>query len=514
MNVDYDMLLEENKTLKSTIATLQSSVSKLEQQLASFQKMFFGPKSERIIDESSDQGLFDQFLKEVDELNTDNSTSNKPEFTDVKGHKKKKRKGKRSLEDLIPDDLPEERILIELPEDKRICPKTGKVMEKIDEIEVVKLAFKSGAYYKKIFVQYKYGVKGDASCGVKTTPAPNHAIMGGKYDESFISKIICDRVMLHIPFYRIEDDLKRMDINISRQTLNKLYMQAADILKPVYDLMLKEVMKTGVIFTDDTPVKLQMPGAGKLKEGRMWVYLCGGDNPKYTIFDFTIDRKKEHPKNVLMGYKGYIHADAYKGYDKLFKQEGVIECACWMHIRRKFYEAGDAPKYLKGKVLGLIRKMYHYERIIKNRSADLRLKVRQKLIKKVIDEIIEVTRKALYNNTVLANSKFGDAISYLHNLGDAVYSFITDARLSPDNGESERSLKPLALGRKNWLFAGSKKGGQATGVLLSLVQTCRKEGIRPRDYIDDILRRISDHPASKLHELLPNSNWKPKDKYY
>jgi len=500
-------LEEENNNLKTTNEKLQHQISML-------QKMVFGSKTEKIIASLDEQAAFDELLKEVDILNPDKEPPVVNDDIDVKPHKKKRRNKKRSFEDIIPDNLPEEFVTIELPDDKLICKKTGEMMVKIGEERSSKLAVREKQYFKKTFIRNKYAVQGNSSSGVKTAPAPNFAIPGGNYDESFIAKIVCDRVLMHIPFYRIEEDLKYMGFHISRQTLNKLYMQAADVLRPIYDLMKLEMFKRGVLFTDDTPVKLQMPGTGKLKEGRMWVYVAGGKGARYTLFDFTVDRQKKRPFEFLKGFKGYIHADAYSGYDCLFEQEGVYECACWMHIRRKFFEAEDAPKELRDEVLKLIRRIYLYEKIIKKRPPELRIKVRQELTRKTISDILSITQKALTQQQVLPDSRFGKAISYLHNLGDAVYTFTEDERLSPDNGESERSLRPLTIGRKNWMFAGSAKGGQATGILTSLVQTCKKEDINPREYITDVLRRISDHPVSKLHELLPNSQWQPLKEYY
>lgn len=507
-------MCEKLKVLEEENKLLETTVSRLEHQIKLLRKIVFGSNSEKIIASLDEQETFAKLLEEVDFLNPDESPQAPDEETDVKSYKKKTRKKKRSLEDIIPDDLEEEFVYISLPDDQLICKKTGLKMVKIGEERTSKLAVKEKRFFKKTFIRDKYAVPGSSASGVKTAPAPNFAIQGGSYDESFIAKIIYDRVLLHIPFYRIEEDLKHNGFHISRQTLNKLYMQAADVLSPIYELMKLETFKRGVIFTDDTPVKLQTPGKGKLKEGRMWVYVAGGIGPRYTLFDFTIDRKKIRPFEFLKGFTGYIHADAYSGYDCLFQQKDVFECACWMHIRRKFVEAGDAPPELKELVLKLIRRLYLYEKIIKKKSPELRLKVRQQLITKVIDEMRKITSDALTQQTVLPDSKFGKAISYLHNLGDAVYTFTKDERLSPDNGESERSLRPLTIGRKNWMFAGSAKGGQATGTLMSLVQTCRKEGVNPREYIEDVLRRISDHPASKLSELLPNSDWKPLKEYY
>lgn len=249
----------------------------------------------------------------------------------------------------------------------------------------------------------------------------------------------------------------------------------------------------------------------------MWVYIGGGKSPPYRVFEFTIDRSQKRPQSFLGGFLGYIHADAYKGYDKLFERDGVYECGCWMHVRRKFVDATDAPPALRDEVLRSIRNLYLYERFIWKSGSDdmteeerhtLALHIRKTKISPLIDGLFERTRQAVLKREILPGSAFDKAIGYMHNLGDALKTFIGNPYLRPDNGESERAIRPLAIGRKNWLFAGSEKGGDATGILLSLVQTCRAMNVEPLAYLTDVLKRISSHPASLLHELLPD-NWKP-----
>jgi hypothetical protein len=351
---------------------------------------------------------------------------------------------------------------------------------------------------------------------VVSAPAPDFAIPGGSYDESFLADVVVNKVALHLPLYRQEERLAGLGIEVSRQTLSRLYIASAEALRPLYLRMKDLLLAAGVIFTDDTPVHLQVKGTGKTTIGRMWVYVAGGAGPPWRVYEFTVDRSKKRPKEFLGEFRGYIHADAYKGYDDLFEQEGVFECGCWMHVRRKFFEATDAPADLREEVLRAIRHMYRYEKFARTHPTggdDLLLAVRREKIAPLIDWLFARTQRALLEGEVLPASAFARAIGYMHNLGEALRTFLPDPRLRPDNGESERALRPLAIGRKNWLFAGSKGGGDATGILLSLVQTCRAMDINPFVYIEDVLRRINGHPAHRLDELLPG-NWKQADSYY
>jgi len=417
---------------------------------------------------------------------------------------------------LVPDDLPKEEIVIDLPEDKKTTP-DGTPLKQIGEERVEKLAYKPGFWFLKIFVYPKYADPNNALSGVKKAPAPDFAIPGGIFDESFLTWIACDKCSMPLPLYRLEEAMRCAGIKISRQTLSCLYMKTADILKPLYDLMVKDILSRKIIFTDDTSVRMLMPGTGKTKKTYMWVYVGGGGGPPFRVFDFTLERTGDCPKRFLRNFKGYVHADAFNGYDLIFGSDDISECSCWMHVRRKYIDSEDAPVALRKKVLRLIRNIYRYERAIKKKDRekdrDFILKVRREKIEPIIDEIFSVTADALKTGQVLPKSNFADAISYMHNLGDTLKTFLEDPYLSPDNGESERALRPLTVGRKNWLFAGSENGGEATAILLSIIQTCRVMKINPSVYIEDVLRRINGHPHNQLEELLLG-NWKPAKSYY
>ena len=270
-------------------------------------------------------------------------------------------------------------------------------------------------------------------------------------------------------------------------------------------LQQEKMKNAGLDISRQTLSDHYMKGKGKTVTGRMWVYVAGGDSPPYRVFEFTIDRKKEHPLSFLKEFKGFVHADAYSGYDELFKRKDVTECACWMHVRRKFFEAEDGPAYFRENILKLIRNVYRYEAVIAKAKPEFRLKIRKEKVTPLVESIFEQAKSFLEESRILPKSKIRQALTYLFNQKEALKVFLTDPQIKPDNGESERTIRPLAIGRKNWLFAGSKNGGEATAIWLSFIQTCRIMDINPLVYLDDVLRKINS--TENLEELLPNQ-WK------
>lgn len=499
------------------LAEKEAENARLRERIRLLEKALFGPKSERLIQDPADQQLFADLLKEVDELNRELERSEQQLAPERPAPARARRQIRRNLDGLIPEGLREEEILIDLPAEEKISLETGEPLVRIGEDVTRKLAVKPPEYYVKRFVYPRYADPADPQRGVVSAPAPDFAIPGGTFDESFIADVVVNKTAMHLPLYRQEERLRGLGIEVSRQTLCRQYIAAAEALRPLWQRMKELLIARGVIFTDDTPVALQVKGTGKTVTGRMWVYVAaGGAGPPLRVFEFTVDRSKKRPKEFLGEFRGYIHADAYKGYDDLFGQEGVFECGCWMHVRRKFFEAVDAPKDLREAVLRAIRHIFRYEAFARNHPTggdELLLAVRREKIAPLIDWLFARTSRAFLEGEVLPASAFAGACGYMHNLGNALRTFLTDARLRPDNGESERALRPLAIGRKNWLFAGSKGGGDATGILLSLVQTCRVMDIDPFVYIEDVLRRINGHPANRLDELLPG-NWRKAQSYY
>ncbi len=484
------------------VGILEAEIRLLNLKLKKLQAQLYGRKSEREVGVDSAQLQMDAILLEVARLEAAMAAAHSAET--VARRATVAAKPRRGLEGLIPEDLPRVEVVHDIADDDKVDLVSGLPMKKIGEDRVEKLAWKPGECFVRVHVYPKYAAPANPSQGVVRAPAPDFAIPGGSYDETFLAMLITEKLARHVPLYRIEEQLRMMGVEVGRQTLSRLYIAAAEVLNPLLAGLKAEILSRGILFTDDTPVDLQVKGTSKLKQGRMWVYVAGGDGPPLRYYEFTPDRCKKRPREFLGNYRGYIHADAYKGYDDLFLRPGVFECACWMHIRRKFFEAEDASPDLRRFFLEAIRKLYQWERIAGRFKPETILKVRQKHLAPLIEGMLARARDALARNEVLPKSAFAGAIGYLLNLGEAVRTFLQDPRLRPDNGLSERSVRPVALGRKNWLFAGCKAGGDATGTLLSLVQTCRAIGADPYDYLADVLARIQGHPASRVAELLPH----------
>ena len=497
--------MESTSKDTAIIRKKDEEILRLKDRIKWLERALFSSRSERIISSHPDQGEFEDLLAELDELSKELDDSEP--IQESKPKTKKKRKKRRSLDELIPEDLPREKIIIDVPENERICPVTGEPFKRMGEEITEKLAFKPGSYYAKRYIRPKYVHPSDSSYGVLCEPMIDCAIAGSSFDESFTAGVAVDKCAYHLPLYRQQERMRNAGIDISRQTLSQHYMRGAQAMKPVFDLMKQKILEGNYIFTDDTSVKLQVKGKSKTVTGRMWIYISGGEKPPYTVFDFTVDRKAEHTLKFLENFAGYVHADAYSGYDVLFRNENITECACWMHVRRKFYEAEDGPVEYRQTILKLIQNLYRYERVLSKASSQDRSKYRKAKIEPIINAIFEKTQELLTDSqyTILPRSKIRQAITYLLNQKEALKTFLTDPHVKPDNGTSERAIRPLAIGRKNWMFAGSKNGGEATAIWLSLIQTCRAMDINPFVYLDDVLRKINS--TSDLESLLPDQ-WK------
>lgn len=491
-----EVLEKQRLEYEEKISEKDQQITSLKRRIRLLEKALFGPKSEREIDLNENQPEFEELIKELDCL-SEELDQQEEKLTQQRNSKRKK---KSSFKDLIPEDLPEEEIILDVPEEER------EGLIQIGEDRSRKLAKKPASYYIKVYVRPKYADKKDSTSGIMISDLPDFAIPGSQFDESIIADTAVNKYAYHLPLYRIEEKMKYEGIPVIRQTLCHLISRGAEVLKPVYDELKKQILSRGIIFTDDTPVKLKVKGKKGLITGRIWVYVAGGLGPPMKIFEFTQDRQKRRPKEFLGDYQGYIHADAYNGYDNLFNQEHIHECACWMHVRRKFIEAEDGPQEFRNEILRLIRNLYRYERIGKKMSSQQRLELRKSKVQTVITRVFDIIEKQVKEGSMmLPKSNMAKAINYTLKLKDALQTFLQSPQLYPDNGESERSLRPMTIGRKNWMFAGSKKGGDATAVWASIIQTCRANDVDPFEYITDTLRRINGHPANKIEQLLPHN---------
>ncbi|MCK4622160.1 MAG: IS66 family transposase [Desulfuromonadales bacterium] len=491
------LILKENLQQKDQrIHTLEADLLTLKEQLNWLQKQVFGVKSERLID-LHDQPLLpglDQGQQDVE-----------PEQEEIhfKRRKAKRNRGKDTL--TYPGDLPVKRVELDVPADEKICPETGAPLVKIGHEVSRKLARKPEQFYVVEYVRPKYASKAAPEIGVKVAPLPDAIISRCPADESLLAYILTAKFTDHLPLYRLVEILKRADIRISRQTLSKWVLTLGDALSPLYEAMRAEVLASSTIFVDETPIRLQVKGKSRCQQAYMWIYVGGGGgDPPYRFFEFQLNRNHEHPLKTLKEYKGFLHTDKYGAYEKLAKFKEISWCPCMAHVRRKFVDAENGDPELRRRILRKIRYLFMLERVAWARSAEERLRIRQEIEKPIMVELSALVENRILKGGLLPKSNFSKALNYYQGLAPYLPNYLTDPDARLDNNVAERAIRPLTIGRKNWLFVGSEDGGRATATILSLVQTCRNLDINPQEYLEDVLRRIMSHPAKQIHELLPD----------
>ncbi|MCP4571750.1 MAG: IS66 family transposase [bacterium] len=434
----------------------------------------------------------------------------------------------------LPADLPRRRVIHDLDEQDKPCPCCGELRTVIGEDCSEQIDFVPARVSVVEHVRLKYICK---SCETQAAPSgpqiaiaekPLAPIEKGLATPGLLAHVIVSKYADHLPLHRLERILGRHDITLARSTLCDWMRQSAEALRPLYDLMTRDVLASKVIHTDDTPVKVQDKVRGKTKTGRFWVYLGDPERPQI-VFDYTPTRKRDGPMAFLADWgkdeKRFLQADAFGGYDGIYAGQAggqVVEVACWAHARRKFYEARTSDPGHSARALAYIRLLYDVETRAKKQFgaqprdgarcslAAIRLSLRQEHAVPQLDQIkswLDGLRVEA-GGSVLPKSPMGQAITYALNQWAALTVYATDGDLHIDNNPAERALRRIAIGRKNWLFAGSDRGGRTAATLFSLIATCQRHGVEPFAYLRDVLTRISAHSHNRLADLLPN-RWRP-----
>jgi transposase len=420
----------------------------------------------------------------------------------------------------LPAHLPREEVIHDLSPQEKSCGHCGSFLSQIGVEEREQLETVFVQFVVKKHKRLKYACK---CCGetVAIAKSPSQAIEKGIAGPNLLAQVLVDKYGDHLPLYRQEQRFKRHGIHINRSTLwNWVYLSSLS-LAPLVEAMTKDLLVVGHVFSDDTTMPtLREPipenKGKKTKTNYMWTYngLSKKDKKPIIIYDFTEGRDGKYPEEFLKGFSGYVQADAYSGYNGLFTgdEDHPVRCrcvGCWAHVRRKFYEALKAnPKSMGQKVLSMIGRLYKVEEACKKESlgTDKIRERRQKGSKPVLEEIHKWLVE--YQPQVVPKSLLGKAISYALSNWKALNVYVEDGRLEIDNNRSERCIKGIVLGRKNYMFMGSVRGGKAAAIIYSLIETCKQNEVDPVAYFADVLARIPTHPNKRIHELLPY-NWKP-----
>ena len=409
-----------------------------------------------------------------------------------------------------PAELPRLPIEHPVPDSEKVCAQCGKDKTRIGEDVSEQLEYTPASFFVIEHIRPKYACP---CCqeGVTVAAKPAQPIEKGLPGPGLLAHVVVSKYCDHLPLYRQESIVARHGVHLSRKTLWGWVWAAARLLEPVVEAMRARILQSKVLHTDDTPVTVQARGGGTYT-GRFWVYAGDAHNP-YLVYDYTPNRRRDGPVQFLSEFIGtsesprYLQADAFGGYDGIYAADGayVLEVACWAHTRRKFHDARKTDANRAHRMLAWIQQLYAVEREAKALDATARLALRQEKSKPILDAVkgwMDAQQPG-----VLPKSPIGEAVQYAQNQWTALTRYLDDGDLSIDNNLAERNLRGIAIGRKNYLFLGSDRGGRAAAILYSLIQSAKRHDLDPFVYLRDLLLRIPTHPNKDIHRLLPDP-WK------
>jgi transposase len=343
-------------------------------------------------------------------------------------------------------------------------------------------------------------------------PMPSLPIERGRPGAGLLAHILVSKYCDHTPLYRQAGIYAREGVDLDRAVMANWVGKSVWIAAPLVEAIGDHVMAAAALHGDDAPVPVLAPGAGKTKTGRLWVYLRderphAGPAPPAVIYRYSPDRKGEHPRQHLARFRGFLHADGYAGFGPLYKSGGdskparVTEIACWAHVRRKFHDLHLAGSPLAKQALDRIGRLFDIERAAHGLPPDMRQRIRQSRTVPLIEALTAFLDATLPK--LSGKSELAVAIRYARSRWPALTRYLTDGRLEISNNAAERAIRPLALGRKNWMFAGSDSGGERAAAMYTLIETAKMNDLDPEAYLRDVLGRIVDHPINRIAELLP-----------
>jgi transposase/uncharacterized coiled-coil protein SlyX len=487
--------IEDLATARALIDSLHEQLTKSQREIAALRheldilcQRLFGKKSERV-DPRQLKLALEQLANERGPI-TEPVEMDSGE-TPVRGHTRRRPTGRRPL----PAHLPRHRVEIDISEAEKQCG-CGHLRTRIGEEVSEKLDYEPARFVVVETVRPKYACP---RCheGVVQAPAPPQAVEKSLAGEGLLAHVVVSKYLDHLPLHRLEGIFAREGIDLPRSTLCGWVADVAAALTPIGEQLRREITAATYLQTDDTSITILGDDGGSFT-GRIWTYL--DPLAQQVMFDATPTHARDGPAAFLADFRGKLQADAYRGYDGLYQSGRVIEIGCWAHARRRFVDAfmTDTSGAL---VIALIQQLYQVERDAADLDPDSRQALRQERSVPLLAKI-DAERQALAR-LVLPKSPVGEAVRYLTNQWAALQRFVEDGRLAIDNNRAENQLRLVAVGRKNWLFAGSFEGARRAALLYSLVQSCKLIDVPPFDYLKDVLRRLPTHPHRLIDQLTP-----------
>lgn len=477
-----------------TIESQQQLIEKLQHELDLFKRHIFGQRRERFVEDPGQGKLF-----EIEDAHAASDTLQEEEGSSRK--RRHRGHGRRRL----PDSFPRRRIVHELNEEERRCPCCGKLRVKVSEEISEQLEFQPALFYVNQHVRYIYRCQEEeCTANMVTAPKPPQPIEKGLAGPAMLAFVATSKLADHLPLNRLEDVTSRFGIHLARSTLWDWMAGCAKLVRPLYELMICLALQSKVLGTDDTTVPLRDARLDRTRTAYFWAYVGDHEHP-YICYDFTTNHSRDGPQKFLQGFRGYLQADAYSGYIEIALQsKGTIKHAgCWAHARRYYHRARDkAPTQAVHEALAYIQRLYDVEDEAAALSSQDRLALRQEKSAAILSEFHQwLKQQAL----VLPQSPLGEAISYTLNQWESLRVFLEDGEIPIDNNRTEHALRQQVLGRVNWLFVGSDRGGETAAVLYTLVATCKRLRIDPFAYLRDVFTRLPEISTNdQLQDLLPD----------
>ena len=478
-------LLESNKSLQATIEKQTKLIERKDAELAELRRLVFGRKSEKMPPMARE-------VKRVTRKDKDRTEADK-----------KKTQEKRANNAAEKKSLPTEEVTYEVNETECKCPHCGGTEfvdlgdgEISDEYEYLPAGF-----VKRRHIRKKKACK--CGCHIVTAPAPRRVSEGVQYGPGFHANVVVSKCADSIPLNRQAKQISRTGVPMGRSTLCDIFHRAASLLSPLSDYILKDIPNARYINADETGIKMQ----SRTSKAYMWNF----STDRFVGYVFSDSRSGETPKQILADSDGFLQVDQYSGYNAVTTPKKRTRVGCLAHMRRKFFDAkSTAPKDCKW-ILDQILDLY----VVEYDAAELgflgtdkHLAMRKTRSKAIVEEMYEWLEARA--NRWTPKSAMGKAVGYAIKNWKSLTRFLEDPKLRLDNNLSERMLRIIALGRKNFLFVGNEQAGKNLAILQTLISTCELHGVNPQDYLTDVLLRIQTHPASKIEELLPDK-WKPPE---
>lgn len=487
------IVLEQTREIDS-LRALQAEVERLRAIIEALQRHRFGRRSEQLDPDQLQLGLED----------AETALAQAEVASEARTGRSGEARPRKTNRGSLPAHL--ERIEQVVDVEEKTCPCCGGALHRIGEDVAERLDVVPTTFRVLVTRRPRYGCRSCESAVVQA-PAPARIVEGGIPTEALIAQVLVAKYADHLPLYRQAQIYARQGVQLDRSTLADWVGRAAWYLRPLRDHVLEGLRRSERLFADETTAPVLDPGRGRTKTGQLWAYArddrpWGGSDPPMVAYVYAADRRAERPEAHLGDFAGILQVDGYGGYAALARRRQQIELAfCWAHVRRKFFElAASSP--VATEVLRRIALLYAVENEVRGCSAEQRRSVRAERSRVIIDDLRQYLDAR--NRQVSAKSKIGDAIRYALTRWDGLSRFIDDGRIDLDSNTVERSIRPLALNRKNALFAGSDEGGDNWAVIATLIECCKINTINPHEWLTDTLARLANgHPANRVGDLMP-----------